>query len=439
MARPGRPRGRVLRRLVARPALRLQAQVLSRPRLRVARPVRPRGRVLRRLAARLARRALRQRILVLRRLVARLVRLARRCGSWRCAGWWRGWRGGAAAAGPGAAQAGGAAAGGAASAAEPAAAHGAASGGASAAAAGPAASAAVTKDPHADPAFQAMKGKAAAAAGGAKAHAPAKAGAAGAQGAALPPGNDLSSQAQAAQVDEMAEKQPGTFDRAAFIAAVREAIDAAAPKNLEEADEFKEGGAEKVKGQVGGLVKEGKQSSEKDIKDATVETPDASKAKPKPVQPMPDEPKGAAQATVGAAAAMPPPVPAATTDLSAGPASVEQKMAEAEVTDEQLQKSNEPAFTGALDARDEAKEHAAAAPGEYRKDEKGVLGKAKADAGAAELQGLQGMQGARGTAMAQVLGSQAGREDGGRGQAGQGRDRHPGHLRPHEGGRQQDA
>ena len=96
------------------------------------------------------------------------------------------------------------------------------------------------------------------------------------------------------------EKQPGTFDRAAFIAAVREAIDAAAPKNLEEADEFKEGGAEKVKGQVGGLVKEGKQSSEKDIKDATVETPDGSKAKPKPVQPMPEEPKGAAQATVGA-------------------------------------------------------------------------------------------------------------------------------------------
>ena len=46
---------------------------------------------------------------------------------------------------------------------------------------------AVIKDPHADPAFQAMKGKSTAAAGGAKTHAPAKAGAAGAQAAAVPP------------------------------------------------------------------------------------------------------------------------------------------------------------------------------------------------------------------------------------------------------------
>ena len=135
-----------------------------------------------------------------------------------------------------------------------------------------------------------MKGKSATAAGGSKTHTPAPAGAANAQGAAVPPANDMASQAQAAQVDEMATKEPGAFDRAAFIAAVKEAVDNSAPKNLEEADGFKDGGAAEVKGKVSGIVKGGKDESQKDIKDATVAAPDASKAKAKPVEPMAERP-----------------------------------------------------------------------------------------------------------------------------------------------------
>ena len=203
----------------------------------------------------------------------------------------------------------------------------------------------------------------------------------------------------------MASKQPGTFDRAAFVAAVREAIEKAAPKNLEEAEDFK---ADGVKEQISGQVKEGKEDSQKDIKEATDAPPDTSKAKPKPVEPLRDEPVGQAPAAVGAASAMPPPAPAPTTDLSAGPQSVDAKMAEAEVTDEQIQKSNEPEFKSALDARDQAKEHAAAAPADYRKDEQGILGKAKGDAAGLEAQGLQQMHGARGQAFAQAVGHKQG-------------------------------
>ena len=141
-----------------------------------------------------------------------------------------------------------------------------------------------------------MKGKSTTAAGGSKTHTPAPAGAANAQGAAVPPANDMSSQAQAAQVDEMATKEPGAFDRAAFIQAVKEAVDNSAPKNLEEADEFKDGGAAEVKGKVTGIVKGGKDDSQKDIKDATVAAPDASKAKAKPVEPMANDPVGAGDA-----------------------------------------------------------------------------------------------------------------------------------------------
>jgi hypothetical protein len=304
--------------------------------------------------------------------------------------------GGAMAGAAGAAgAAGGAAAGGAHSAAGP----------AEAASASGGAGAGVIKDPHQDPRFQAMKGHTHTAAGGAKAHAPAKAGAAAAQAAAVGPGNDVASQAAGAQVDEMSQRQPGVFDRQGFIEAVKKAIDNAAPKNLEEADDFKDsGGAAKVKGEVSGLVKSGKEGSEKDIKDATTAAPDTSKATPKQVTPMTPEEIGAPTSSVGAAGAMPPPVPATATDLSAGPAEIDDKMAEAEVTDEQVQKSNEPDFSAALGERDKAREHAAQAPAGFRKDEQATLAKAHGGAEAAEVAQLQGMHGAKGKAFAKALG-----------------------------------
>ena len=84
-----------------------------------------------------------------------------------------------------------------------------------------------------------MQGRTERAGQGAKTHQPPQAGAAAAQAGREPPGNDAASQAAAAQVDEMGEQQPGTFDRKAFIDAVRKAIEAAAPKTLEEAADFK--------------------------------------------------------------------------------------------------------------------------------------------------------------------------------------------------------
>ena len=263
----------------------------------------------------------------------------------------------------------------------------------------------LNKDPHADPAFRAMKGRSKGAAGSAKAHEPAPVGAASAQAAAEPPSNDTQSQAQAAQVDEMSKKEPGEFDREGFIAAVKEAIEKSAPKNLEEADDYK---ADGVKEQVQGKVKEGKEGSEKEIKEATVATPDTSKAKPKKVTPMKDEPVGNAPGSVGAKEAMPKPVPAEATDLSAGPESVEAKMREAQVTDEQIKKSNEPEFQGALEARDQAKEHSKKAPQDFRKDEQGVLSKAAADAQGLEGTGLTTMHGARGKALGQAKGHKQG-------------------------------
>ena len=291
-------------------------------------------------------------------------------------------------------------------------ASGQAEGGAKAAAAAPAAAPAApaapgadeVRDPHDDPGFKAMKGAARGAGGRAKAHQPAAAGVAGAHGAAAPPGNDTASQAAAAQVDEMGKQQPGVFDKKAFVAAVKKAIDAASPKNLEEAQDFKGSGkAGKAKDEVQGLVKGGKKESEKNIKEKAEAQPDTSKAKPKPVTPMVHDEPGAAPAGVGAAEAMPKPKPGTQTDLSAGPAKVDSAMADADVTDEQLKNSNEPEFTGALKARDAAKDHSDKAPAEYRDKEKDVLGKGRAEAEGKAGAHLGAMHGARTKGLAKAV------------------------------------
>src|SRR3712207_8348892 len=78
---------------------------------------------------------------------------------------------------------------------------------------------------------------------------------------------------------------------------------------------------------------------------------------PKPAAPNPEQ-------------AVPDKAPPSATDFSAGPKQVDQQMADAEVTEEQLAKSNEPEFTGALKEKKAGEAHAATAPGEVRADRK---------------------------------------------------------------------
>jgi hypothetical protein len=264
----------------------------------------------------------------------------------------------------------------------------------------------VAVDPHAHPGFQVVKARAAKVAGGVKAHAPPAAGAAAAQAAAQGPSNEVASQGAEAQLDTMGQQQPGVFDKAAFVAAVKKAVDAAAPKNLEEADDFKKSGkAARVKDEVGGIVRGGKQQSEKDIKGATEAPPDTSKAKPKPVTSMAPDRPGAPPPPVGAEAAMPPPRPAAETDLSAGPASIDAQMTEAKVTDDQLKKGNEPGFEGALKSRDDAREHAATAPAVVRTQEQAILEKSKGEAAAVAAAQTGAMHGSKVQALAKAMGA----------------------------------
>ncbi len=257
--------------------------------------------------------------------------------------------------------------------------------------------------PDDDPSFTKVKSKVKATGKAKRAHPPAKSKSKEAQDAALPPAGDVGSQAKAAKADTMDAQRPGTFDKKAFIAAVKAAIEAKSPKTLKEADDYKSSGkTAEVKGEVKGLVTEGKQGQAKDIETATAAAPDQSKAVPKPVTPMGPE-QQAPEVTIPATGAVPKPAPPEQLNLAAGKQQANQEMAEGDVTEPQLAQSNEPQFEEALADKKAAAAHADTAPGEYRKQEAEVVQQGKADATEETAKGVNGMQSAKGAALAKLV------------------------------------
>jgi hypothetical protein len=260
-----------------------------------------------------------------------------------------------------------------------------------------------TVAPDQDPAFKQVTGNVKAFARDKRAHPPAASKAKEAQDAALAPTDDLAGQAKEAKAVTMDAQQAGSFDQKAFIAAVKAAIEAKSPKTLTEADNYaKSGKAGEVKGEVKGLVTQGKEGQAKDIETATAAPPDTSKSVPKPVTPMgPEQQSGAPP--IPAAGAVPKPAPPEQLNLEAGKHQADQEMADAEVSEQQLAQSNEPDFQQALADKKAAAAHADTAPGEFRKQEQDVITQTKTEAGAETKAGVTGMQGAKGAALAKLV------------------------------------
>ncbi|MGV9711221.1 deaminase domain-containing protein [Gordonia sp. NPDC003424] len=257
--------------------------------------------------------------------------------------------------------------------------------------------------PGRDPAFTAVTSNVTAFAKAKRAHPPAASKAKEAQDAALPPTDDIAGQAKAAKVDSMDAQPAGTFDKKAFIAAVKAAIEAKSPKTLTEADKYAESGkAGEVKGEVKGLLKQGTQGQERDIETATTAAPDTSKAVPKPVSPMGPEPPGTAP-TIPAAGAAPKPAPPEQLNLEAGKRQADQEMADAQVDEHQLAESNEPEFHQALADKKEAAAHADTAPAAFRKQEADVITSTQTQASAETKAGIAGMQGTKAAALARLV------------------------------------
>jgi hypothetical protein len=231
-----------------------------------------------------------------------------------------------------------------------------------------------------------------------------------AQDAAVAPPDDKEAQGKAAQAEKMNQAKPGGFDKAAFVKAVNDAIAKQAPKNLDEADKFSGSGkAEKVKGEVDGQVGQGKEKSAKDIATTTKAAPDTSKAKDKQVTPMQPDQAPANPGAPDPAGAVPDKQPAAVTDFSEGKQDTDRQMSEADVTDDQLKKGNEPEFDDALSAKKEGEQHSAKAPAQARTAEDKQRDAAKQGAAAVGTQAVEKLTATR---------QQAGKAvDGGKGDA----------------------
>ncbi|MFH9198944.1 HPC2 multi-domain protein [Streptomyces anulatus] len=237
------------------------------------------------------------------------------------------------------------------------------------------------------------------------AHAPAAAESKASQDAAVAPPDDKEAQGKAANAEKMNAAKPGEFDKKAFIDAVNKAIDSQAPKNLDEADKFaKSGKADQVKAEVDGKVTDGKESSAKDIDTATKAPPDTSAAKDKDVTPLTPDAAPGNPGAPSATDAVPEKQPAAVTDFSEGPAENDKAMADAEVTEEQLAKGNEPEFNEALSAKKTSEADAAKAPAKGKAAEDQQLSTAKQNAAASGAQAMAGLASTRAAAGKQVDG-----------------------------------
>jgi hypothetical protein len=202
-----------------------------------------------------------------------------------------------------------------------------------------------------------------------------------AQAAAAAPPNEVQAMAGGNQVGKMAEQEPAAFDKESFKAALIAKINEIAPGTLEDADKFKSrGAAGELKGAVVGQVEVGKEGAQGPIKEAAEEPPSEAGVEPKTVTAQPPTEPGAPPPDIGATAAAPKPKTDAEVNLDAGPKSIDDKMAEANVKDETLASSHEPDFEAALGAKNEAREHAETAPVAYRESEAAIIGGAEADA-----------------------------------------------------------
>ena len=265
--------------------------------------------------------------------------------------------------------------------------------------------------PKDDPAFQAVVGTTKEVAGQQKKHPPANSKAQEAQGAALPPGNEVDSKAQANQVGEMEQAPTPGFDGAGFKAKLMERIADMAPKNLEEADNFKnDNKLDSVKGDLTGKVKEEQKTSQGQVEEKTKEKPDTSGIEAKQVTPLPAKDPGAPPAAIGADQAAPKSKGQGEVEapLQDDSKKLDQQMNEADITDEQLANSNEPEFKGALAAKKDAQTNAQEAPPQYRQQEQGILATAQATAEATAQQHLQAMHGIRTQNLGQVGDQQVG-------------------------------
>ena len=222
-------------------------------------------------------------------------------------------------------------------------------------------------------------------------------------GAAAGPANERLAGAKAAQVGDMATAPVAGFDRAGFLAAVEAAVAKRTPSTLAEADDLAGSGAmASVRAEIAAQTTGATGAATGPVEQATEAPADPSRGSEKPVAPLPPASPAPQPGPVGAAAAMPSIRPPAATDLDAEPQATAATMAEADVTEEQLADSEEPAFLDALEAKRAGDAHSGTAAAPVRAEEAQILTSARAGADQDEQAGMASLTASRRAADAGV-------------------------------------
>ncbi|WP_454778182.1 phage tail protein [Georgenia muralis] len=203
-----------------------------------------------------------------------------------------------------------------------------------------------------------------------------------------------------------------TFQRESFRAALSAAIVAATsptPTSEDQANRVISGGAQAASSSLQGQLGAQRDAAAGPLAaPAAAEVPPADVETPQPEVDLQVEQVGPPPAPVAAAPVVPAPLPPERLDYSEDRQATDSAMAESGVTQDQLERGNEPEFGQTLTARTEAEEHEAQVAATYRAGEAEVRGGAEQRAQGALAGGLAGMQEAR----TGVIGTVAGRQTG---------------------------
>ncbi|MGB3465565.1 MAG: hypothetical protein WBA74_09855 [Cyclobacteriaceae bacterium] len=210
------------------------------------------------------------------------------------------------------------------------------------------------------------------------------------------------------QVAESQEQEKKTFTADSFKTLLQEHLDTLSrqmPTNKDEAEDFKDSNpVEAVNENIANTV-----NSEKDQLAGPLsqqaeqpEPPASGVATVAPVPPTQEE-TGPQPEPVDQVAAVPKPLNDSEIAMDNESQSMDDFMDANEVTETQLANSNEPAFTGALDSKNEAQVQAAAAPAAYRQTESEQLSAARTEAEAQSTEQLTAMHAMRESALGGVL------------------------------------
>ncbi len=253
--------------------------------------------------------------------------------------------------------------------------------------------------PEEDPAFQQTIKRAKKRTGEQKDHGDPGVKADDAQNAAKAVPYEAESKAQNRKTDDLhdAGKEDKLFDAASFKADLLAKITEITPNTLEEADEFKEKNRiHEVKDAMSSKVATEKQATTGPLNKAAAEKLEVKDNENKKSLLLPPTDKGVRPSSIGAKNAVPKQKTDDEISMQEQSASLDEEMKQNNISEDQLQGSNEPSFQSALKEKRNAQKDAVEKPLQYRKDEGMELKEAETEAGGKAGATLAGMYSTRG-------------------------------------------